>query len=260
VKSFFCEICNSRLNLVKTINKPEKNENIFNFSKNNFIKKFYQCENCYHIFNYHSFIKKIDKVYADQYNINAHKNLEDKFNKINSLKKNKSSNLNRLEFLYKFIKKKNKIIDIGSGIGIFPFSLKKKGFEISCIEYDKNANYFLNKLGLNSLRKSIINYKIPKKYDFITFNKILEHLNVKQIKIILNNIYYGCKVYIEVPSIKAKKKGFKRQEFFLEHQNIFSKKSLKILVKKLNFKVIKISDIREVNQKFTLRAVIEKKK
>lgn len=260
MKNFFCEICNSNLKLVKTIHKPQKNENIFNFSKNKFLKKFYQCKNCYHIFNFHSFLKNIDKIYADQYNKNAHKNLEEKFHKINSLKKNKSSNLNRLEFLFKFIKKKNKIIDIGSGIGIFPFSLKKKGFEIDCIEYDKNANFFLNKIGLNSLRKSIINYKIPRKYDFITFNKILEHLNIEQIKIILGNINSGSKVYIEVPSIKAKIKGFKRQEFFLEHQNIFSKKSLKILVKKLNFKVIKISDIKEVNHKFTLRAVIEKKK
>lgn len=260
MKIFFCEICNSDLKLVKTINKPKKNENIFNFSKKKFRKKFYQCKNCYHIFNYHSFIKKIDRIYAYQYNKKAHKNFEDKFNKINSLKKNKSSNLNRLEFLNKFIKKKNKILDIGSGIGIFPFSLKKRGFKINCIEYDKNANSFLKKLGLNSLRKSIISYKIPRKYDLITFNKILEHLNIKQIKIILNNINYGKKVYIEVPSIKAKKKGFGRQEFFLEHQNIFSKKSLEILLKKLNFKIIKISDIREVNHKFTLRAVIEKKK
>lgn len=260
MKIFFCEICNSNLKLVKTLYKPQKNEKTFNFSKSKFIKKFYQCKNCHHIFNIHSFLKNINKVYTDQYNKIAHNNLEGKFHEIISLKKNKSSNLNRLDFLFQYIKKKNKIIDIGSGIGVFPFSLKQKGFKVDCVEYDKNANSFLNKIGLNSLRKSIISYKIPKKYDFITFNKILEHLNIKQIKIILSNIHSGNKVYIEVPSIKAKKKGFRRQEFFLEHQNIFSKKSLEILVKKLNYKVIKISDIKEINNKFTLRAVIEKNK
>ena len=63
----------------------------------------------------------------------------------------------------------------------------------------------------------------------------------------------------EVPSVKAKREGLKRQEFFLEHFNIFSKKSLTILFTTLNYKIIKISDIKEVNNKYTLRAIIEKK-
>ena len=65
-------------------------------------------------------------------------------------------------------------------------------------------------------------------------------------------------MYIEVPSVKAKREGLKRQEFFLEHFNIFSKKSLTILFTTLNYKIIKISDIKEVNNKYTLRAIIEK--
>ena len=104
-----------------------------------------------------------------------------------------------------------------------------------------------------------MNYKIPKKYDFLTFNKILEHLPIKNISHVLKHVDEKKKIYIEVPSVRAKKISLKRQEFFLEHFNIFSKKSFTLLVSKLNYKIIKISDIKEINNKYTLRAVIEKK-
>ena len=117
---------------------------------------------------------------------------------------------------------------------------KKRGFKIDCLEYDKSACKFLTKIGLKTIRKSIVNFKIPKKYDFITFNKILEHLPIKEIVKILKNIHFNKILYVELPSIKAKKIGLNRQEFFLEHFNIFSKKSLTLLAHKLNYKIIKI--------------------
>ena len=104
-----------------------------------------------------------------------------------------------------------------------------------------------------------MNFNIPKKYNFITFNKILEHLPIENIIRILKNIKPKRILYLELPSVKAKRAGLKRQEFFLEHFNIFSKNSLLLLVKTLNYKIIKISDIKEVNNKYTLRAIIEKK-
>ena len=158
-----------------------------------------------------------------------------------------------------YIKKNYKILDIGSGIGIFPYSLKQFGYKIDCLEYDKSACKFLNKIGLKTIKKTIVSFNIPKRYNFITFNKILEHLPIENIIRILKNIKSKRILYIELPSVKAKKVGLKRQEFFLENFNIFSKNSLLLLVKTLNYKIIKISDIREVNNKYTLRAIIEKK-
>ena len=63
-------------------------------------------------------------------------------------------------------------------------------------------------------------------------------------------------IYTELPNSKAKCEGFERQEFNFEHYNIFSKKSLKILIKELNFKILKINEIREVNNKYTIRSII----
>ena len=254
-----CSICKNKLIFLEKITKPQKRENLFNFSQKKFYKKFYECKNCRHIYNFHSFQKKILSIYKKNYNSDSHTNIEEKFKKIININKLKSSNYQRLEALSPFLKKKYNILDIGSGIGIFPYSLKQNGFKIDCLEHDKNACKFLNKIGLNTIGKNIINFNIPQKYKFITFNKILEHLPIQYIIKILKNIKSKRILYLELPSVKAKKLGLKRQEFFLEHFNIFSKKSLILLAKTLNYKIIKISDIKEVNNKYTLRAVIEKK-
>ena len=254
-----CRICGNKLIFLKKLNKPQKTENLFNFSPKKFSKIFYECKNCLHIYNFHSFQKKIMHIYKKNYNSNSHKNIEEKFKKILNLDKKKSSNHQRIKALIPFIKKRYNILDIGSGIGIFPYSLKQSGYQIDCLEYDKNACKFLKKIGLKTIKKTILNFNIPKKYNFITFNKILEHLPIENIISILKNIKPKRILYLELPSVKAKKAGLKRQEFFLEHFNIFSKNSLLLLVKTLNYKIIKISDIKEVNHKYTLRAIIEKK-
>ncbi len=254
-----CYICGNELVFLKKIKKPQKNENTFNFSIKKFSKEFYECKNCFHIYNFHAFQKKILKIYQKNYNFQSHKNIKNKFNSIISLKKSKSSNYYRIKALLPFLKKNYRILDIGSGIGIFPYEIQKKGFNIDCLEYDKHACNFLQKIGLKVIRKSILKYKIPKKYDFLTFNKILEHLPIRNIFYILKHITIKKKIYIEVPSVRAKKISLNRQEFFLEHFNIFSKKSFTLLTSKLNYKIVKISDIKENNNKYTLRAVIEKK-
>ena len=66
-------------------------------------------------------------------------------------------------------------------------------------------------------------------------------------------------LYIELPDgASARKISLKRQEFFFEHFNIFSKKSIKILLKDFGFKVLKVQKIYEVNKKFTLRIFAQK--
>jgi len=255
-----CFICSGTLCLVKKYKKPQQNENIFGINEQVYLKTLYKCKKCNHHYNFHNFKKHLNKLYTSGYNLNSHKNIKQKFKKIINLPKNKSSNYFRVKFLERFINKKSNILDVGSGIGIFPYSMKKNGYSISCLEPDKSSYLFIkNKLKINIKRKDALNFKIPKKYNFITFNKVLEHLEIQNIYKILKHIKRNVRVYIEVPSILARKESLNRQEFFFEHYNIFSKKSLGIIVGKLNFKIIHLSDILEVNKKFTLRAVIEKK-
>ena len=62
-------------------------------------------------------------IYKKNYNLNSHQNIEEKFKKIFNLHKKESSNYQRIKALLPFLKKRYNILDIGSGIGIFPYSL-----------------------------------------------------------------------------------------------------------------------------------------
>lgn len=165
-------------------------------------------------------------------------------------------------FLEKKIKKNSQVLDVGSGFGIFPFEMVKREFKMDCIESDRNMINFLKSKFLNLVSDDIKKIKkINKKYDLITFNKVLEHFNLSEIKKILR-LYKSLlkkdgKIYIEVPDSVACKDGYNRQEFFLEHYNIFSLKSLSILLKKMKFKVVYLNSIYEINKKYTIRAIIK---
>ncbi|MBD1140954.1 class I SAM-dependent methyltransferase [Pelagibacterales bacterium SAG-MED39] len=256
-----CKICKSKkLIFIKKFNKKILGENLFGLEKKKtYERKLYKCH-CGHYYNIHKFSKFLKEVYKKNYSNYSHSDIEKKFNKILSLK-NKSSNLKRINFIKMRINNKNEILDVGSGMGIFPYTLKKKGYSVDCIESDKNMCNFLKKKKLKLVSQNLLKIKnLKKKYDLITFNKILEHFELNKIKKILINykklLKPDGKIYIEVPDSLASKKGIDRQEFYFEHYNIFSKKSLKILLQDLDFKINYLKSIYEINKKFTLRALI----
>ena len=53
-------------------------------------------QKCLHIYNFHSFQKKIVNIYKKNYNLNSHQNIEEKFKKIFNLHKKESSNYQRI--------------------------------------------------------------------------------------------------------------------------------------------------------------------
>ena len=102
--------------------------------------------------------------------------------------------------------------------------------------------------------KKFIQVKFKKKFDLISFNKVLEHVKnpimlLKSSKRFLNE---NGIVYIEVPDIKAKKNGKSSQEFCVDHLHIFSNRSLRNLANKSGMKVLKIKSIHEPSGKYTL--------
>ena len=93
-----------------------------------------------------------------------------------------------------------------------------------------------------------------KKYDLITFNKVLEHIEkpnkiLKKFSRILKKKGF---IYIEVPDVAAAKESSLREEFFIEHHHVFSKLSLANLIKNSDLKIKEIKSIKEPSGKYTL--------
>lgn len=229
--------------------------------KNNYKRFFYSCKNCNHMFAEHFF--KVEKLYSKQYFelvYGSEENLEKKFNFISNLPLIKSDNKNRANRIEEFFNfKKQSVLDVGSGSGIFLFEMKKKKWKTLGFEKDpRYSNFCKKKLNLKIHTKNL--ESINKKYDLITFNKVLEHIlsPIKYLSKFRNKLKSKGYIYIEVPDIFAAFKGKNRQEFGLEHFHVFSISSLDILIEKAGLKTIEINRIQDPSGKFTLYAFAKK--
>ena len=240
-----------------TYNKKPKYEKKFSI-KGKYKRMFYECKTCEHLYAKHNF--KIKNLYSKHYLDLTYKNekgLDKRFKYIANLPSNLSDNKKRAKRVNEFFKKKGrlKLLDVGSGLGVFLHEMRKKNWDVSGIEMDiRYSNYCKKKHNLNVFKNNISNFKSKKKFDLISFNKILEHVNYPQ-KLIIKAKKFLKKeglIYIEVPDVYAKVGGKFRDEFCLDHLHIFSPSSLEILLRRSGLYPIKIVRIHEPSGKYTI--------
>lgn len=248
-------ICGVKQKVLFRYNKKpsaEKNYNIMG----KYNRVFYQCEACDHIWAKHYFkIKNIyNKTYLDL-TYKDTKGVSNRFNKIINLTINKSDNKNRAIRIDKFLnRKKANLLDVGSGIGVFLYEMKKKGYKAKGLDLDKRYANFLKKKEIKVFVSKIENLNIKEKFDLITFNKVLEHVKNPS-KFLKNSLKFLKKsglIYIEVPDSKARLKGKFSGEFCLDHLQLFSIESLVKLTKSCDLIPLRVERIIEPSNKFTV--------
>ena len=263
-----CNFCKSdKFDKSFSYDKKPKGETDFNIPKKKYKRWYIKCKACNHFYLISNLNFK--NLYSDAYNKFTY---DDKifstFEKIINLPEKKSDNQLRVKRIIKFLKQKkfyNKnLLDIGSGTGVFPYMINQSGFNCTALDPDKNVSKHLKKnLSLKTLTGDFLKKKFSKKFDGITLNKVIEHVNnplkfVNKAKSIIKSNGF---IYIEVPDgLAAAKKGKNREEFFIEHLHVFSKKSLTLLANKLHLKVEMISTIKEPSGKYTIFSFLAKKK
>lgn len=238
-----------------------------NFGIKNYYRYYKSCSKCGHFFLY---IKKnLENLYNQSYSNNSYgslKKIKEKFNFINNIKIQKSDNKNRVIRFKKILNnKKKKLLDIGSGLGVFPYSIRNR-VDTFLIEKDKKLfrhlkNIFQKKIIGQDIFSSKLLNKYKNNFDFITINKVLEH--VYSPDIFLRRCMQFLKVngilYLEVPDrIAYQFNGKNTEEFFIEHLHVFSKISLKKLLIRNSFKIKEIKSIREKSGKYTIYAFCQK--
>lgn len=255
-KNIICYCKNKFFKKIISIKKRPKLE--INYDIKKYKRNLLQCTNCNHIINDHNFdLKNLYEGLYVQKNYKSIKGIKNNFKKIISLPHYSSDNKNRVLRILNFIKKKKikntNLLDIGSGLGVFPYELKKKGIKVTCVEKDK---YLINHLKNFLFIKTVSDLKYLKRnYNFITINKVLEHVpNVNSfLKLTIKKLKKNGYLYIEVPDYIASKLSLiNREEFFIEHNNIFSEISLLNILFKFSIKMLLLERIKEPSGKFTL--------
>ena len=225
-------------------------------------RQFYQCKKCNHISAKHFF--KFKDIYLGDYFDNTYKNLDNlsyRFNTITNLPIKKSDNKNRANRIYKFLnKKKINLLDVGSGTGVFLYEKKKKGINVEGIDLEKRYALFLKTKKIKAHTCKLKNLKTKKKYDVITINKVLEHLENPQdmLKQSIKFLKKDGLIYLEVPHCSAIIKGKLTNELCIEHLDIYSSQSLISMAKSSGLTPLKVSKIIEPSNKYTLYGFFKK--
>tara|TARA_E500000178_G_scaffold327622_1_gene356851 strand:- start:4928 stop:5758 length:831 start_codon:yes stop_codon:yes gene_type:complete len=262
----YCLICKKKINFSKKFEYYSKpvGETDFGIKKSIYYRFYKSCLNCKHWFSVISPKIRMKNLYSSRYNLLTYRGLIKKnFDKVNNIPSKNSDNFYRVKRIDGFLKKFKKeryvnnlsLLDIGSGLGIFPYRMKKKNYDCTALDPDKDScTHIKRNLKIKTIHGDFLKVKIKKKFDLITLNKVIEHVKNPKALIAksIKNLKKDGVIYIEVPDEKAKIKGKNREEFFIDHLHVFSKKSLSLITKKLNLKVEIIKSIQEPSSKFSI--------
>lgn len=262
-----CYFCKKN-NFIKKFEyfKPPKGETEYFISKKKYYRYYLQCSNCHHCFSISKI--KLKNLYFSKYNEATYSgDLKKNFEKIKNLSNDKSDNYFRVKRVVNFVNrkihkiKKRNLLDVGSGLGIFPYAISNKNFICTALDPDKlSCSHLKNNLKINAIHGDFLKIRIKDKYDVITFNKVIEHVK-KPEKMLMKAKSVLKKngiIYIEVPDVLAGKKGKSREEFHIDHLHVFSKQSIFFLAKIINLNLKFVKSIREPSGKFTIYAFLTK--
>ena len=256
--------CNHKLKEVLRFKQKPNGEVPFKVTEGKYERIYLQCQNCGHWFSSHSL--DLTDLYKEDYVSSTYGGIEGmkkRFDKIMSLKNKESDNFQRVERIINFfndfegIVSKGNLLDVGCGLGVFPFAMKRKGWSVYGLEQDDRTLKYLNEeIGLENIVKDFADLR-SNKFDLITLNKVLEH--------VVDPIELLCDVskmmnekgilYLEVPDTENAStlaNPLSREEFFVEHHHGFTLASLSQSLDVSGLRINYVSRIIEPSGKYTI--------
>lgn len=251
---------------------PVPGEVVFSYGHvANYRREVRRCALCGHFIEVHDL--NDDGLYSADYVDATYGGVEGMrraFERINALDVSRSDNLGRVRRLAQvcrvhfppgaFAERQPSVLDVGSGLCVFLYRMKEAGWDCTGIDVDpRQALHARDVAGVRAVTGDFLSTNALDRYDLITFNKVLEHVDqpVRMLARAAALLREGGLVYVEVPDGEAAfAEGKEREEFLLGHRHVFSAASLSLLVDRAGFKLIEIERLREPSSKFTLRAFV----
>jgi SAM-dependent methyltransferase len=153
-----------------------------------------------------------------------------------------------------------RLLDVGAGLGVFPYAVKQAGWQCTAIDPDARAvAHMRDHVGVEAVAGDFMKTEGLGQFDIVTFNKVLEHVEdpVAMLRRAQQFVAPGGFVYLELPDGEmAAQAGAGREEFFVEHIHVFSFVSIAMLADHAGFQPIAVERLQEPSTKFTLRAFL----
>ena len=265
--NFVCICGNNNFSRVFVYTVPPKEEVRFeSVQYDNYYREILKCDLCGHFISTHQMDLK--SIYTGDYVASNYKGVEgihENFKRIISLDPVESDNIGRTARINGFARKHfskdvegRTLLDIGSGLGVFPHVMKQSGWVCTALDPDANAVEHLDKFVKVRTVQGDFSKKIDLYvFDVVTLNKVLEHVKdpLRLLSRVRDNVKPDGFVYVEVPDCEAAvNEGREREEFFIDHLHVFSAASLSLLVSKSGLELKYMERFHEPSSKYTLCA------
>lgn len=256
----FC--CSKQLSLAFEYTQPPLGENLFPSLTDHYQRRFFTCQGCGHYLAQHDY--DLAQLYEGDYNQSLYKGdkLKMTFERILALPQAQSDNQGRVAYINQFCQDRNdiqarKLLDIGSGTGVFPYLMAQHGWDCTASDPDAQVVAHLSQhAGLKALCGDFFKLEAQPGFELLSFNKVLEHVEnpVAMLACARDWLKPAGLVYIELPDGEAAgAEGSDREEFFIEHYHAFSAASFCLLLRQAGFQLLSLERLREPSQKYTLR-------
>jgi SAM-dependent methyltransferase len=231
-----CLVCQKDdWDVVHSYDKPDKYEKWMGI--NDVKRSWEKCACGFHQSRRNYPIEDLQKIYTNGYRDVEfrHRAINEAFQHVVNLPKEESENEQRLKDFQVFFEP-GSVLDVGSGLGVFPKRLTEEGYYVWCVEPNVESQRFINdELGI----RCVPEMPVYAKFDIITLIHVLEHIVdpvpfLKQIKEIT-----GKALYIEVPDASEfKHLGKGHNEFSSDHVYFYDLPSIIEIVNRAGFKMV----------------------
>lgn len=246
-----------------TFDAPPEGETAFNWTGQVYCRSYDRCEACGHWFGKHTL--DLSQFYEGEYvEATYGHRMGVTFDRIVNLPRDQSDNTARRERLVTFAEKalsasaRPCLLDVGSGLGVFPYVMKAAGWNCTALDPDPQAcAHISDRIGVPALVGDFLSVDVTAlgTYDVVSLNKVIEHVQdpcamLRTAGAVTNPDGF---VYVEVPDGDAAAlEGQFREEFFVEHHHVFSAASLSATIERANLQVARLERLHEPSGKFTL--------
>lgn len=240
-------------------------ETHFDLKGKEYDRSFQECTICNHLFGSHDL--DLTDLYRGSYTDATYsQGIRAAFDRIMALPNGASDNEARVRRIEDFVREnygaslQRKLLDIGSGLAVFPARMNELGWICSVIDPDsravEHAEDVASAVGYCGSFEEVKS-DLDRDYSLISLNKVLEHVEdpMQLLLQLHDHLEEKGLVYIEVPdATRALATGLDREEFFIEHHHGFSDQSLLGLVHRAGFLPLRLTSLHEPSGKFTLVA------
>jgi SAM-dependent methyltransferase len=241
---------------------PPLGETVFDLDGQKYYRSYWRCGVCSHEFGQHDL--DLSSLYSGEYVEQTYGDrMKATFERIVALPPERSDNTGRVRRICDFAAAHfprgyaPKLLDIGAGLGVFPYAMKQAGWICTALDPDPRAGKHLAEfVGIRSIVGDFFSVEPVELgcFDVITLNKVIEHVEdpVAMLAKAASLLSPHGFVYMEVPDVAAAVNGPSREEYFIEHHHVFSPASLALCGERAGLSPLCLGRLNEPSGKYTL--------